>query len=50
MFAKNGFCITRGDMTAIHQKVSRLYPEFTLYKPSSDTSGHIYGRYDTPIP
>ena len=50
MFEKNGFCITRGDMKAIHQTVSRLYPDFTTQKPSPDTSGYIYGSYDTPIP
>jgi hypothetical protein len=48
MFERNGHCLLRSDIRAIHDKVSSLYPEFVDSVEQVKGLGYIFATYDMP--
>ena len=48
MFERNGSCLRRSDIKAIHNMVSDLYPEFNDTGDEELELGYIYSSYDSP--
>jgi hypothetical protein len=48
MFERNGSCLRRSDIKAIHNMVSDLYPEFNDIGDEELELGYIYSSYDSP--
>ncbi|RUR02962.1 hypothetical protein [Legionella septentrionalis] len=46
-FAK-GFCLTRNDVKKVHEKVTRLYPEYVAAGENTKAIGYVFSSFDTP--
>lgn len=49
IFERNGSCVRRSDIKAIHERVTKSYPEFNDPNRENSLLGYIYSAYDSPL-